>query len=110
MTRHPAGRERGIPEGSLDLMPSDAPKQLPVDEVIAKLKPLLEEIKARGLVYVGESNNSSAAVRQVALNLLRQETSDKEYVLYPEFGHILDFEDDRQTYWDDLAAWLDRRS
>ncbi len=30
-------------EGSLDLMPSDAPKQLPVDEVVAKLKPLLED-------------------------------------------------------------------
>lgn len=40
----------------------------------------------------------------------RQTTTDKEFVLYPEFGHILDFEDDRQTYWDDLAAWLDRRS
>lgn len=39
----------------------------------------------------------------------RQATTDKEYVLYPEFGHILDFEDDRQTYWDDLAAWLDGR-
>jgi DNA polymerase-1 len=30
-------------EGSLDLMPSDAPKQLPADEVVAKLKPLLED-------------------------------------------------------------------
>ena len=30
-------------EGSLDLTPSDAPKQLPVDEVVAKLKPLLED-------------------------------------------------------------------
>ena len=40
----------------------------------------------------------------------RQATSDKEYVLYPEFGHILDFEDDRQRYGDDLASWLDRRS
>ena len=40
----------------------------------------------------------------------RQATSDKEYVLYPEFGHILDFEDERQRYWDDLANWLDRRS
>ncbi len=39
----------------------------------------------------------------------RQAATDKEYVLYPEFGHILDFEDDRQTYWDDLANWLDRR-
>lgn len=32
----------------------------------ASLKPMLENLKARGLVYVGESNNSSAAVRQVA--------------------------------------------
>jgi polysaccharide deacetylase 2 family uncharacterized protein YibQ len=30
------------------------------------LKPVLEDIKARGLLYVGESNNSSAAVKQVA--------------------------------------------
>jgi polysaccharide deacetylase 2 family uncharacterized protein YibQ len=30
------------------------------------LKPLLEDIKGRGLVYVGESNNSSTAVRQLA--------------------------------------------
>jgi uncharacterized protein len=30
------------------------------------LKPVLEDLKARGLVYVGESNNSSAAVKQVA--------------------------------------------
>jgi acylglycerol lipase len=40
----------------------------------------------------------------------RQATTDKEFVLYPEFGHILDFEDERQRYWDDLASWLDRRS
>jgi len=40
----------------------------------------------------------------------RQAATDKEFVLYPEFGHILDFEDERQTYWDDLAAWLDARS
>lgn len=40
----------------------------------------------------------------------RQPTTDKEYVLYPRFGHLMDFEEDRQTYWDDLAAWLDRRS
>ena len=39
-----------------------------------------------------------------------QATTDKEFILYPEFGHILDFEDERQTYWDDLAAWLDARS
>jgi hypothetical protein len=31
-------------------------------------------------------------------------------VLYPTFGHILDFEDDRRRYWDDLAAWLDGRA
>jgi len=30
------------------------------------MKPVLEDLKARGLVYVGESNNSSAAVRQIA--------------------------------------------
>ncbi|HUQ23627.1 MAG TPA: alpha/beta fold hydrolase [Gaiellaceae bacterium] len=40
----------------------------------------------------------------------RQAAADKEYVLYPEFGHILDFENERQRYWDDLASWLDRRS
>jgi alpha-beta hydrolase superfamily lysophospholipase len=27
--------------------------------------------------------------------------------LYPSFGHILDFEAERQRYWDDLVAWLD---
>lgn len=32
----------------------------------ASLKPLLEEIKSRGLVYVGENNNSHATVRQLA--------------------------------------------
>lgn len=31
----------------------------------------------------------------------------KEYVLYEGFGHILDFEPERQRYWDDLVAWLD---
>lgn len=40
----------------------------------------------------------------------RQASTDKEYVLYPEFGHILDFEPERRRYWDDLADWLDRRS
>lgn len=35
---------RGAPaEGSLDLSPSDAPPQLPIAEVVAKLKPLLED-------------------------------------------------------------------
>lgn len=32
----------------------------------ASLKPLLEEIKSRGLVYVGDNNNSHANVRQLA--------------------------------------------
>lgn len=40
----------------------------------------------------------------------RQASNDKEYVLYPEFGHILDFEAERRRYWDDLSDWLDRRS
>jgi acylglycerol lipase len=31
----------------------------------------------------------------------------KDYVRYPEFGHILDFERERQRYWDDLVDWLD---
>jgi acylglycerol lipase len=31
----------------------------------------------------------------------------KQYVLYPEFGHLLDFEPERQRYWNDLAGWLD---
>jgi len=35
----------------------------------ASLKPLLQEIKSRGLVYVGESNNSHATVRQIAREL-----------------------------------------
>lgn len=40
----------------------------------------------------------------------RQASSDKRYILYPDFGHILDFEPGRQRYWDDLADWLDGRS
>lgn len=35
------------------------------------------------------------------------ESRDKRYVLYPEWGHLLDFEEDRQRYWDDVADWLD---
>ncbi len=31
----------------------------------------------------------------------------KRYVRYPEFGHILDFEPERERYWADLAGWLD---
>jgi alpha-beta hydrolase superfamily lysophospholipase len=37
----------------------------------------------------------------------RLESRDKRYVLYPEWGHLLDFEEDRQRYWNDLADWLD---
>jgi acylglycerol lipase len=37
----------------------------------------------------------------------RQEAWDKRYVLYGGFDHILDFEDDRKRYWDDLTRWLD---
>jgi alpha-beta hydrolase superfamily lysophospholipase len=35
------------------------------------------------------------------------ESRDKRYVLYPEWGHLLDFEPDRQRYWDDVGDWLD---
>jgi alpha-beta hydrolase superfamily lysophospholipase len=31
----------------------------------------------------------------------------KRFVRYPDFGHILDFEPERERYWDDLSAWLD---
>jgi acylglycerol lipase len=37
----------------------------------------------------------------------RLESRDKRYVLYPEWGHLLDFEEERQRYWNDLADWLD---
>jgi alpha-beta hydrolase superfamily lysophospholipase len=37
----------------------------------------------------------------------RQEAWDKRYVLYAGFDHILDFEDGRKRYWDDLSRWLD---
>jgi len=40
----------------------------------------------------------------------RQESEDKRYVLYPEFDHLLDFEDERGRYWDDLVAWLDEHA
>ncbi|HEX4517957.1 MAG TPA: alpha/beta fold hydrolase [Gaiellaceae bacterium] len=32
----------------------------------------------------------------------------KQYIRYPDFGHILDFEPERDRYRDDLAGWLDR--
>ena len=37
----------------------------------------------------------------------RQPSSDKRAILYPDFDHLLDFEDERQRYWDDLGGWLD---
>jgi acylglycerol lipase len=32
----------------------------------------------------------------------------KDYVLYDDSGHILDFDQERRRYWDDLGTWLDR--
>lgn len=40
----------------------------------------------------------------------RMASRDKQSVVYPSFGHILDFEVERQRYWDDLVGWLDRTS
>jgi len=40
----------------------------------------------------------------------RLESPDKSYREYPEFGHTLDFEEDRQQAWDSLVAWLDDRA
>jgi acylglycerol lipase len=37
----------------------------------------------------------------------RQPSPEKRLLLYPEFDHLLDFEPDRQRYWDDLVGWLD---
>ena len=37
----------------------------------------------------------------------RIESASKRYVEYPAWGHLLDFEEERQRYWDDLADWLD---
>jgi acylglycerol lipase len=37
----------------------------------------------------------------------RVASRNKRYMYYPTFGHTLDFEEDRQRYWDDLVAWLD---
>jgi len=36
----------------------------------------------------------------------RQESQEQRYVLYPEFDHILDFEDGRARYWNDLDGWI----
>jgi alpha-beta hydrolase superfamily lysophospholipase len=40
----------------------------------------------------------------------RQASPDKQTVVYPDAAHILDFEEDRRRYWDDLAGWLADRS
>jgi lysophospholipase len=37
----------------------------------------------------------------------RVASREKRYLYYPGFGHTLDFEPERQRYWDDLVAWLD---
>ena len=37
----------------------------------------------------------------------RLDSQSKRYVEYPGWGHLLDFEEERQRYWDDLADWLD---
>lgn len=37
----------------------------------------------------------------------RLESPDKSYREYPECGHTLDFEADRQQIWDSLVGWLD---
>lgn len=37
-------------------------------------------------------------------------SKNKQYICYPDFGHLLDFEDRRQQYWDDLLGWLDSLS
>lgn len=40
----------------------------------------------------------------------RQASTDKQTIVYPDAAHILDFEEDRRRYWDDLAGWLSGRS
>jgi acylglycerol lipase len=37
----------------------------------------------------------------------RQASPSKRYIVYPEFDHLLDFEDERARYWSDLVGWLD---
>lgn len=39
----------------------------------------------------------------------QQESPSKRHIVYPEFDHLLDFEDERSRYWDDLVAWLDEQ-
>ena len=38
----------------------------------------------------------------------RMPSDRKETVVYPDFGHIPDFEEERQRYWDDLSSWMER--
>jgi acylglycerol lipase len=38
----------------------------------------------------------------------RMPSDRKETVVYPDFGHIPDFEEQRERYWDDLAGWMQR--
>jgi acylglycerol lipase len=38
----------------------------------------------------------------------RMPSDRKETVVYPDFGHIPDFEEDRERYWDDLSSWMER--
>ena len=37
----------------------------------------------------------------------RQASPSKRCVVYPDFDHLLDFEDERARYWNDLSSWLD---
>ena len=49
--------------------------------------------------------------RPQGARLVRQPgLEDKRYVLYPEFDHLLDFEEERGRYWDDLVGWLDEHA
>ncbi|MEA2180810.1 MAG: hypothetical protein QOG77_4107 [Solirubrobacteraceae bacterium] len=38
----------------------------------------------------------------------RMPSDRKETVVYPGFGHIPDFEEERERYWDDLSSWMER--
>jgi L-Ala-D/L-Glu epimerase / N-acetyl-D-glutamate racemase len=60
--------------------------------------PLLLLQAARDPIVDGES---------VRLWFERLRAPSKRYVRYSEFGHILDFEPERDRYWDDLGVWLD---
>jgi acylglycerol lipase len=38
----------------------------------------------------------------------RLQSERTETIVYPDFGHILDFEEERGRYWNDLTGWLER--